>query len=398
MNPETIPFEIVFSSSLNLPTHLAEYILRTESKTISSNEDFSPTSTYSLLVLNDKVEGMYSGVIFRSESNFDAIAYYDHTINNISDILDAAETLKFIFNKPGVLTHQHIKSLLKVGILIYKGRNDSTKGASYDLSLDGEHLLSGVSFKNDNRVAVDPLDFIVVGAKESANMPKNITGTFDLKVSMFCRGIILSNGPQVDPGYRGRLFCLLHNSSSSTFEMLEGRTFSTIVFHALSCSSEKPYTGNYQHAPNLRDYISTYATNSTFRTFEQIKTLLQNTETNISDILTVKTDIATIKSSAADLDNKLNTAKETKTMVIAAMFSIISFVIAIFLAWNSWEVYSKIGKFEEKFNSLEVEYKSLQDKIQNLYKIKSSTDDATPAPSSSTNPTTLQPKDNSPSN
>ena len=231
---------------------------------IKSNDDIKKIGQFAILILDKETHALYSEKRFVSEIIFDAIAYYDKDTNRPQDVIDVCEVFSHLLSFPGILSHQQIATLLKLGILIYNGKLNRVKGASYDLLIDKEYLKSGIEVLSADTFKIDPLDYVVVGACESVNIPKNICATFDTKVSMFCKGIILSNGPQVDPGYQGRLLCLLFNTSAKEFEISPATDFefSTIQFCALSEPTDKPYAGRYLRKENLRDYIGSFADES----------------------------------------------------------------------------------------------------------------------------------------
>ena len=100
-----------------------------------------------MLLLNKEIYPLTSKNRFRGENSFDVIAYYDKQINNPGDVIKACSTLRSIYNKPGVLSFEQIKSLMKIGILIYDGSEDNIQTASYDLTLQDEFLKSGVKIE-----------------------------------------------------------------------------------------------------------------------------------------------------------------------------------------------------------------------------------------------------------
>ncbi len=83
---------------------------------------------------------------------------------------------------------------------------------------------------------------------------KSIIAKFGLSVGLFCQGIILSNGPQVDPGFRGTLFCLLFNTSNQAVHLKRGKHYATIEFNKL-IEPAKPYEGKYQGTEKIIEYI-----------------------------------------------------------------------------------------------------------------------------------------------
>lgn len=107
---------------------------------------------------------------------------------------------------------------------------------------------------NNHKLIIPPYSYVLVQAQEEANLPKFISGSFDLKVSMFFNGLILSNGPQVDPGYKGALFCMLYNANDEPFTLKRGSSFATIQFFITSTISEG-YKGPYQNKVDFMDFI-----------------------------------------------------------------------------------------------------------------------------------------------
>jgi len=68
--------------------------------------------------------------------------------------------------------------------------------------------------KNENNVLrIKPFTSIVFSTYEKVSLPNNVVGRFDLMVKWALQGLILQVGTQIEPGYKGRLFGLLHNFS-----------------------------------------------------------------------------------------------------------------------------------------------------------------------------------------
>jgi dCTP deaminase len=60
------------------------------------------------------------------------------------------------------------------------------------------------------------------------------------------RGIDWFGGPQVDPGYQGRIYISVFNTSSLPFEITYGMAFATLVFYRLSRNASRSYAGKFQ--------------------------------------------------------------------------------------------------------------------------------------------------------
>ena len=320
---------------------------------IERNQDYEAEG-YSLLVLDKNEEGMYSGVSYRSEDLFDVIAYYDPSFNTTSDLTDAAKILIELFYKPGVINHQQLIALMKVGILVYDGTFGNAKGASYDLTIDKEHLCSGIEVVRRDVVEIQPFDYVVACARESVNLPRNICGTFDLKVSMFCKGIILSNGPQVDPGYQGKLLCLLFNTSSEKFRLEAniGYQFATVQFQGLTSSTDMPYAGKYGRKKEVKDYIAAYADYSLTERMLSISKIQGELQAISEKMETVSSQIATINDEQEKLENAVSELKGSSVKWLAIFVTVISILVAIYLGIRYDVIYEKIGKLETQLEQI----------------------------------------------
>ncbi len=153
-----------------------------------------------------------------------------------------------------------IELMVKCGMLLKNADvKNKVSGASYDLSLGDQYWQDGKKRILDNTspfIELKPGDYAIVSSKETADFPKDIAGRFDLSVSLFCQGIILSNGPQVDPGFKGRLFCLLFNTSNATIPLKRGQHYATLEFIKL-LEPTIPYSGVYQGKDDIIDFLPT---------------------------------------------------------------------------------------------------------------------------------------------
>jgi len=110
---------------------------------------------------------------------------------------------------------------------------NNLKPARYKLSLgedcrvgDKEYWLS-----DDNPdLVIEPYELAVVSTYESLNLPSFLIGRWDLKVKRVYEGLLWVGGPQVDPGYRGKLFCPLYNLSDKAIKLRYKETIATIDF------------------------------------------------------------------------------------------------------------------------------------------------------------------------
>ncbi|KRR23601.1 hypothetical protein CQ13_06115 [Bradyrhizobium retamae] len=169
-------------------------------------------------------------------------------------VLDAVKAIGQILHcRGGVLVREQIEALMNAGALITHGESNSIRPASYDMRIgDQVWCQKSIETLSDTTPTfhLPPYSYAIVIAKEEARLPTFITGKFDLKVSMFLSGVILSNGPQIDPGYDGTLFCLLFNSNSQAVPLTRGEQFATIEFATTTRPATK-YSQKYALAQRL---------------------------------------------------------------------------------------------------------------------------------------------------
>lgn len=147
--------------------------------------------------------------------------------------------------------------MISCGMLLENADTKEIRGASYDLRLGDEYYYSGEIRKlSEDKpfLTIEPYDYAIVSCQETANIPRDIIAKFGLSVGLFCQGIILSNGPQIDPGFRGTLFCLLFNTSNRAVHIKRGQHYATIEFTKL-LEPAAPYVGKYQGQKSIIDYI-----------------------------------------------------------------------------------------------------------------------------------------------
>jgi dCTP deaminase len=91
-----------------------------------------------------------------------------------------------------------------------------------------------------------PYGAAIVTTYEDLKLPSNILGRIGLKSSFARTGLVASTGPQIDPGFNGKLFVSLFNLTAAPHILKFKDTFLTIEFHTLETPPERGYEGPYQ--------------------------------------------------------------------------------------------------------------------------------------------------------
>lgn len=159
-----------------------------------------------------------------------------------------------------VMVDHQIKKAINSGHLkITNFSEESVQPASYDLRI-GSYVYSPSSENPDKPINLSsnggiyrlpPYGTAVVMTHETLELPNDIIGRFGLKSGFARKGLIASTGPQVDPGYKGKLIVSLMNlvPRSQIISFLE--TFLTIEFNTLEISPTKCYSGPYQSLEDI---------------------------------------------------------------------------------------------------------------------------------------------------
>ena len=160
------------------------------------------------------------------------------------------------------------------------------------MTLGDEYFYAGRIQRLDETkpiLLIEPYDYAIVTSAENANFPLNACGRFDLSVSLFAQGVILSNGPQIDPGFRGPLFCLLFNTSTSPVLLKRRKHYATLEIHKL-IEPTVAYRGQYQ-AKTLLDYLPSNAArgaiNELRKEVESLKTESRNLQAMTLAVISV---------------------------------------------------------------------------------------------------------------
>ena len=158
-----------------------------------------------------------------------------------------------------ILTDREIENAINTGeIEISDFSKECLMPASYDLRIGEEAftLSAGrVIYPEREGVEIQPGDFALVMTHEKLRLPTNMLGHFGLRSAFARRGLILTGGPQVDPGFEGKLIVGLINFSAETVTMLYLTPFCSLELEKLPRHCSKPYEGPYQKQEHITDEI-----------------------------------------------------------------------------------------------------------------------------------------------
>ncbi len=163
-----------------------------------------------------------------------------------------------------VLVDRQIREVVKSGHLVIENfEEDCLQPATYDLRI-GPLVYTPSSPTPDKTIdissnggcyRIQPYGTAVLMTYETLKLPSDMIGRFGLKSGFARRGLIASTGPQVDPGFDGKLFVSIMNLTPASHIVSYKETFLTIEFHKLDEIHDKLYEGPYQHKRDINTEI-----------------------------------------------------------------------------------------------------------------------------------------------
>ncbi len=129
--------------------------------------------------------------------------------------------------------------------------------ATYDLKVGAEGLTAEgrekIDIEEKGLMILEAGDFGVITSLEKVEMPADHAARIGIRSYYSRQGLFAATGPQVDPGFRGRLFVTVMNLSPNPISLPYKERFLTLEFHKLNEPAEKPYSGEFQDKLMMSD-------------------------------------------------------------------------------------------------------------------------------------------------
>jgi len=150
-----------------------------------------------------------------------------------------------------ILNNLQITEAVEKGkIFIEPFEEKQVQAATYDLRVGKQGATASakklINIQEKGYLSLKPGDFAVITVLEELRLTPQYTGRIGIRSKFARRGIIATTGPQIDPGYNGRLIIGLTNPTPNSVTFPYKDDFLSIEFHKLEEPSTKPYTGPYQ--------------------------------------------------------------------------------------------------------------------------------------------------------
>ena len=191
--------------------------------------------------------------------------------------------------------------------------------ASYDLRVGPEAASSSDRQKIDlakkGFIELSPSDFVIVLSEEIISLDKQHTARFGLRSKWARKRLVATTGPQIDPGFEGRLTVGLTNLTNKKISLSHKDDFLTVEFHRLESPVKEVYSGPYQGKTTLDG--------------EDIGAVLDREVMSISDITESLRSLTATVSSMKESINKTLWLVGIGVAVIAVLVTIFGILIAL---------------------------------------------------------------------
>ncbi len=155
------------------------------------------------------------------------------------------------------MTDELIKEACRNGkILIDPFEDRQVQPATYDLRIGSQGAtLTGkklVDIEREGYLVLEGGDFGIIVTLEELRLDTQHAARFGLRSKYARRGLLATTGPQVDPGYHGRIILGLSNLTPDPISLPFKDDIISVEFHRLNQPASRPYRGPYQDKLELR--------------------------------------------------------------------------------------------------------------------------------------------------
>lgn len=188
-----------------------------------------------------------------------------------------------------ILNAQQISEAQQNGdISITPFEESQVEAATYDLRVGEQGITTStkqvINIREKGYLLINPGDFAIVTVFEEIKLGNQHTGRFGLRSKYARKGLIATTGPQIDPGYYGRLIVGLTNLTPKTVSLPYKDDLLSVEFHRLEEPTTKPYNGPYQgriqlHPDDIEAVVETEG-----MAFSEVITTLRSLSANVATL------------------------------------------------------------------------------------------------------------------
>jgi len=185
-----------------------------------------------------------------------------------------------------ILTDQQIREARAAGdITIEPFEDKQVQAATYDLRVGDQGASTSskrkVDIRQEGYILLAPGDFAVVTVLEELRLGPQYAARFGLRSKYARKGLLATTGPQIDPGYHGRLIIGVTNLTPKAVPLPYKDDLVSVEFHRLEQPAAKPYSGPYQGKMELGAEEIEFITESEGMALSEVLNTLRSLSINV---------------------------------------------------------------------------------------------------------------------
>lgn len=223
-----------------------------------------------------------------------------------------------------ILTYDQIKQANADGdITIEPFEESQIQAASYDLRIGDQGATTSshgvVDIKKKGFLVLKPGDFGVIICLEKIRLGAQYAARFGLRSKFARKGLIATTGPQIDPGYEGRLILGITNLTPNPVSLSYGDDIVTVEFHKLAEPTSHPYVGPYQGRERLGPDEIDFITETEGMALSEVLTTLR----------TLTADVSSLNTSVGSVASQVKMFTWIVSLVVTIGIAVIGLLLAI---------------------------------------------------------------------
>ena len=188
-----------------------------------------------------------------------------------------------------ILTDKQIEEAYRRGdIVINPFEESQIQAATYDLRVGEKGATTSakklVNIRETGYLILQPGDFGVITVFEEIRLGPQYAARFGLRSKYARKGLIATKGPQIDPGYHGRLILGITNLTPRPVSLSYKDDFVSVEFHRLEEPSTKPYSGPYQDKMDIGSEEIEFITEREGMALSEVLTTLRSLSENVASL------------------------------------------------------------------------------------------------------------------
>lgn len=216
-----------------------------------------------------------------------------------------------------ILTDKQIVEAYQAGdVLIDPFDQNQVQPASYDFRVGNKGATTSskkvIDIEEIGYLLLQPGDFGVVTIFEELRLGPQYVGRLGLRSKYTRKGLIATVGPQIDPGFHGRLTIGLANLTPKAVSLPHKDDLVTVEFHRLEHPVIKPYSGQYQGRLELGP--------------EEIEAITEAEGLAMSEVITT---LRSLSQNVAALASEVNTMRWVIPGLLLIGLTVIGIIVAI---------------------------------------------------------------------